>query len=81
MESLERFKGKKVLITVAFGAGLTSAGSIPQKFIGVLEKIDGEFLEFSNVQIETRVFTSSSYSNYSNSAIINKQYLIMMVEA
>jgi hypothetical protein len=78
---MEKFIGKKVLITVAFGAGAVNAGSVPQKFICVLEKIDGEFLEFSNVQIEIKGFTSSSYSNYSNSAIINKQYLIMMVEA
>ncbi len=78
---MEKFIGKKVLITVAFGAGLTSAGSVPQKFIGVLKKIDGDFLELSDVKIEKFTFTSSSYSNYSNSAIINKQYLIMMVEA
>lgn len=78
---MEKFIGKKVLITVAFGAAYVEGGSIPQKFIGILEKIDGEFLEFSNVQIEIKGFTSSSHHNYSNSAIINKQYLIMMAEA
>ena len=81
MESLERFIGKKVSITLAFGATLASAGSVPQKFIGVLEKIDGEFLELSDVKIEKYGFTGSSYTNYSNYAIISKQYLIVMAEA
>ena len=80
MENFERFLGKKVLITVAFGAGLTSAGSIPEKFIGVLEKAAGDFLEFSTVEIERRNFTSVSYAQYSNYATINKQYVIMMAE-
>lgn len=81
MESLEKFIGKKVSITVAFGAAVYQGGSGPQKFIGILEKINGDFLELSDVQIEKFNFTGSSYTNYSNYAIISKQYLIVMVEA
>lgn len=35
---MEKFIGKKVLITVAFGASSYHGGSAPHKFIGVLEK-------------------------------------------
>ena len=78
---MEKFIGKKVLIKVAFGAGLTSAGSVPQNFIGVLEKIDSDFLELSDVKIESFGFTGTSVTNYSNSAIINKQYIIVIAES
>ena len=81
MDELENLKGKNVFITVAFSSSLVDAGSIPSRFTGVLEKIDGDFLVLSNAKIEKRTFTSSYYENYSNSMIINKQYLIMIAEA
>ncbi|MBR2744594.1 MAG: hypothetical protein IKE01_04790 [Clostridia bacterium] len=77
---MENFIGKKVLVTVAFAIGAVNAGSIPQEFMGVLEKSNGEFLEFSDVKTKKVGFTSSSYVDYGNSAIINKNYIVMMVE-
>ena len=79
MESFEKFKGKKVLITVAFSE--SSYGSLPHRFTGILENINSDFLELSDVKKEKISVSGSSYPNYSNSVIINKQYLIMMAEA
>ena len=82
MESFEKFKGKKVLITVAFsGRAGHDGGSWPHNFIGILENINSDFLELSDVKKEKYGISVSSYPNYSNSVIINKQYLIMMAEA
>lgn len=80
MENFERFIGKNVKITVAFGGIIHQGGSIPLNFIGTLERIENDFLEFSDVKKETFNFTSTSYNNYSNYAIVNKQYILMMAE-
>lgn len=82
---MEKFIGKKVLITVAF-ANLLPGGATPGEFIGILEKIDDEFLEFSNVQRRVPPYAGLSsevykFKNYGNTAIINRQCLIMIVEA
>ena len=81
MESFEKFKGKKVLITVAFSGASVNGGSMPHSFIGILDNINSDFLELSDVKKEKYGISVSSYPNYSNSVIINKQYLIMMAEA
>lgn len=81
MTDLDKFIGKKVLITVAFGSGMIDAGSIPQRYTGILEKIDVNYFELSDLKVERRAFTSTSFENYSNYAIINKNYVIMMAEA
>lgn len=77
---MENFIGKKVTVTVAFAERLVNAGSVPKKFMGVLEKIDGDFLIFSNVKVERINFTTSAYVDFGNYVIINKQYVVLMVE-
>lgn len=77
---MEKFIGKKVAVTVAFGAAAAHAGSLSEKFIGVFEKDNGDFFEFSNVKVERSNFTSIDYVDYGNPAIINKKYIVIMVE-
>lgn len=77
---MENLIGKEVLVTVAFAGGLAGAGSLPEKFVGVFEKIDGDFFVFSNIKVQRSGFTSINYVDYGNSAIINKQYIVVMVD-
>lgn len=77
---MESFIGKKVEVKVAFGGYTVDGGSTPRNFVGVLKKVDGDFLVFSEVKAEKIVFTSRSFEDYSNNATINKQYIIMIAE-
>ena len=77
---MESFIGKKVEVRVAFSGYTLDGGSTPQNFVGFLERVDGEFLIFSNVKVEKIVFTTRSFEDYSNNVTINKQYVIMIAE-
>lgn len=77
---MESFVGKKVEVKVAFSTYTIDGGSAPKSFIGILEKVDGDFWSFSDVKSEKIVFTSRSFEDYSNNVTINKQYIIMIAE-
>lgn len=80
METLEMFVGKNVTVTVSFSSAYAQGGSVPRNFCGVLRKIENDFCLFSDLKMEKISFTTSSYVNYSNSVVINKQYIIMIAE-
>lgn len=80
MEILEMFVGKNVTVTVSFSGAYADGGSVPKKFRGVLRKVENDFCLFSDIKMEEIVVTTRSYVNYSNSVVINKQYIIMIAE-
>ncbi|MBR2588484.1 MAG: hypothetical protein IKD77_04680 [Bacilli bacterium] len=81
MEGFEKFIEKKVAITVAFSGFYRDGGSVPKKYIGVLKKFEGNYLELSDVKVEHIGIHGSSFTDYSNYAILNKQYIIIIAEA
>ncbi len=78
---MERFIGKRVNVVVAFSDYTIDGGAVSKEFIGVLEKCDGDYIEISDVQKGSRVLGGTSFSKYSNYAVISKQYLTMVSEA
>lgn len=78
---MERFVGKNVKVLVAFSDYTLDGGAISREYIGVLEKCDGDYIEISGVQKGSNILGSVSFKEYSNYAVINKKYLVMISEA
>ncbi len=77
---MEKFIGKEVKFTVAFGSSLVNTGSISKEFLGTLESFENEYLYFSNIKEKVYGFTNFTLKDYSNHAVINKQYLVLLAE-